>query len=432
MLDPSAGAGYQAAGAPGAAGIAGANTQVQNSIGQQQSFVNALNAQNGLGNQSAVFNQQQQLANQLQGVANGTGPNPAQAALNQATGANIASQSALMAGQRGSQANAGLMARQAAMQGANTQQQAAGQGATMQAQQQLAAMQQLQGQQTSMANTANTQVNQQQTGVNSLNQNTLQNQANTMGLQSSANSTNAQIAVGNQNSSANILGGLAGAAGAAMMFMADGGEAQALPSQYLSPGTNSSVTPIAAAQTGASGQGSSAGPQSNAAKAMSQSFVGNNSSGLTQGMTQLGSGIGHLLKSTPQANVDGAIDVTDQTAVSPNGVDSSQQPVVSQDISFAKGGKVPALVSPGEIRIHRKDVKKVAEGKKSAMAGEKIKGKPKVGGAVNSYANDTVPKELNEGDIIIPRSITQGKNPQWAAHKFVSDVISGKHRRKNG
>ena len=120
-----------------------AYNQTQQGIGQQQSFVNQLNAQNGLGNQGQVFRQQQGLANQLQGVANGTGPNPALAQLNQTTGQNVANQAAMQAGQRGSSANTGLMV-QAANTGASLQQQAVGQGATLQAQQQFAAMQQLQ------------------------------------------------------------------------------------------------------------------------------------------------------------------------------------------------------------------------------------------------------------------------------------------------
>lgn len=100
---------------------------------QQQAFMQALQGQNGIQNQSDVYNM---LAMQ----AAGQGPNPAQMALNNATGQNVANQAALMAGQRGANANAGLIARQAAMQGGAIQQQAAGQGALMQAQQQQAAM----------------------------------------------------------------------------------------------------------------------------------------------------------------------------------------------------------------------------------------------------------------------------------------------------
>jgi hypothetical protein len=74
--------------------------------------------------------------------------------LSQATGANTANQAALMAGQRGSGANAGLMARQAAQQGAANQQNSAGQAATMQANQSLNAL-------NSMGSLATSQANQQ-------------------------------------------------------------------------------------------------------------------------------------------------------------------------------------------------------------------------------------------------------------------------------
>lgn len=100
------------------------------------------NALSGYGNFQNNQAQQQQLANALALNAQGQGPNPAQAMLAQSTGNNVANQAALIAGQRGGGANAGLMARQAAMAGANAQQQSAGQAATMQAQQQLAAQQQ--------------------------------------------------------------------------------------------------------------------------------------------------------------------------------------------------------------------------------------------------------------------------------------------------
>lgn len=133
--------------------------------GQQQGFVNQLQAQNGVQNQSQVFGQQQDLANQLQQSANGQGPNPAQAMLAQQTAANTANQASLMAGQRGASQNVGLMGRQIAQQGAANQQNAVGQAATMGAQQQIAARQQLQQQQAMMGNLSGQQVGQLQTGV---------------------------------------------------------------------------------------------------------------------------------------------------------------------------------------------------------------------------------------------------------------------------
>lgn len=126
----------------------------QGSLQSQAALLAALQGQNGIGNQSQVYNQ-------IQGVAAGTGPNPAQAMLNQATGQNVANQAALMAGQRGASANPGLIARQIAQQGAGIQQNAIGQAATLQSQQQLGAL-------GAAGNLANAQVGQQigATGTN--------------------------------------------------------------------------------------------------------------------------------------------------------------------------------------------------------------------------------------------------------------------------
>lgn len=190
---------------------------------QQQALLAQLQAQGGIGNQTAVFNQQQALANQLQDAANGGGPNPAAAQLANATGANVANQAALMASQRGGSANAGLIARQAAMQGAGIQQNAAGQAAALQAQQQLAARSQLMQQQQQLAGLAGQQVGQQM-GQQNINQGAAANNQNALFGQ--VNNQN-QFALGqaaqqNQVNEANSnrlskgLGGLFGAAGSAL------------------------------------------------------------------------------------------------------------------------------------------------------------------------------------------------------------------------
>lgn len=171
---------------------------------QQKQLMQALNAQNGIGNQSQVFNQ-------LQGVANGSGSNPAQAMLNQATGTNVANQAALMAGQRGASANPALMARQAAQQGAGIQQNAAGQAAVLQANQSLGALGQMGGM-------ANQQAANQIGGVGSYNQ-FAQNQQKLIGdqlnaennanvaMQSNMNNTNQSMAGVNAGNSAKAVGG---------------------------------------------------------------------------------------------------------------------------------------------------------------------------------------------------------------------------------
>lgn len=199
-----------------------AYTGAQNALDQQQGFAGQMQpgTAQGLGTQNA-------LTGQLQGVINGTGPNAAQAALAANTSKNVANQAALMAGQRGSSANAGLLARQAAQQGAATQQEAVGQAGLQQAQQQIAAQQQLQG-------LAGQQVGQGATAIQGLNnaqqneQNILQG-ANTafnnasVANQANVNNVNAGVAAGNQKANSGLLGGVLGGVGSALGF-AQGGE----------------------------------------------------------------------------------------------------------------------------------------------------------------------------------------------------------------
>ncbi len=201
----------------------------QMGLGKQLQFLDAIQAQNGLVHQNQVFNQQQALASQLQNVANGTGPNPALQQLQNTTGQNVANQAALMAGQRGSGANAGLLARQIAQQGANTQQQAVGQGAALGAQQQLAGMNALQQQQNMMGNLATGQVGQQNEALGNysksasneyatlLNAINAQNQ-NAINMQSNVNSSNAGVASANIGQQGNMMGTLGGIGAAAMLL----------------------------------------------------------------------------------------------------------------------------------------------------------------------------------------------------------------------
>lgn len=207
--------------------------QAQTGIQNQANFLQAVQAQNGLGNQNAVFGQ-------LQGVANGTGPNPAQAQLAQATGANVANQAAMAAGQRGAGANVGLMQRQAAQQGAGIQQNAAGQAASLQAQQSLNALNQMGGLATNQANqqanavgayTGATQGEQGQI-LGSING---QNNAN-VGMTSNLNTGQAQLAQTAAQGQEGLLGQLAGGVGSAF-HLAEGGKipsgsAQKAPTMY--------------------------------------------------------------------------------------------------------------------------------------------------------------------------------------------------------
>lgn len=385
-----------------------AYTGVQNSMQQQQALLAALQSQNGLQNQNQVYNQ-------LQGVANGTGPNPAQAMLNQQTGQNVANQAALMAGQRGAGANTGLIARQAAQQGANLQQQAIGQGATMQAQQALNAI----GQAGNLASTqaanqigqANANVGAQQAeqqallnatqGVNNANvqQQVGINQANA-GMANQRLSNQGSM-VGGVFNSLSGAGKLLGAEGGQIPGYADGG---GIPTQIQAPpsafGPQSSFAKILSAQND-----SIASPQAINSPIANDPLLEKGSQNL---MTS-------LIKPGPMTSTPGQ--------VMAGGPMDAGSPAAGTAMA-AKGGKVESLVSPGEKYLSPQSVEKVEQGASPMAVGKTIPGKPKVGGDKNSYANDTVPATLEEGGIVLPRSVTQSKDPSKAAAQFVGAILA--------
>lgn len=322
--------------------------------GQQQALVNALQSQNGIGNQSLVFGQQQALANQLQGVANGTGPNPVLNQFNQATGQNIAAQSALMAGQRGASSNVGLLARQIAQQGANTQQQAAGQSATLQSQQQMAGLSALQNQQSQLAAGANQQAANQFNSVVGLNQTAQQNQnlANT--------ALNAQN-TGNINMQSNINASNAGvaSAGAAAQGAAVGGIASGVGAALAQPAAASTASAASAAAAALYKGGMVESPERYAK--------------------------GGEVKDGPRSHVTHFMNKT-----------VAAQPNLPATMLAAQGGQIP--------------------------------GKAMVGG--NSLKNDVVPAVLSPKEIVIPRSITMGKNAPEKAAAFVAQVLAQQNAKK--
>lgn len=425
MFGSSTGSGFQAQSAPVIDPLTGqaqtSTTAAQGAIGQQQQLANALQAQNGIANQSAVYGQ-------LGNIASGTGPNPAASMLSQQTGQNVANTASLMAGQRGASQNAGLIARQAGMQGAATQQQAVGQGATMQAQQSLNALGQqagIAGQQVGNqigAQQALTAAQQAQTGQ-LIGANVAQNQANIANTQQQ-NQYNAAIAGGNQQAQSNIFSGITGAVGGAAALAhggfvhhyASGGGVTDFSNMY---GSSSGTTPMSAFGKSLSG--------SNAASFQAGQGVGQ---GINRGARALGS----LFTSSPtpgdtspevQAATPTATPAPANTSVPMNVANTTggAAPYGSTSADFAHGGKVPAMVSPGEKYLPPSEVKKVEKGEKSAIqAGKTIHGKAKVSG--DSLKNDTVPKTLTEGGIVLPRSITQSKTPGRDAQRFVEALLA--------
>jgi hypothetical protein len=364
------------------------------------------------------------------------------------------------------------------MQGANNQQQAAGQAATMQANQSLNALGQMGG-------IAGQQAGQQAQAVQGLNtaaqgeQGQIlgaignQNNAN-VGMQSNINSANAGLTGSTMQGQQNLMGNIFGAVGPAVGLgggsagaKAEGGwigryaggggvKANGQPSAYapIAPGTSPfdqapqqsvaaptipqaqapvAQAPVAQAPTG---------PQSNVGKHFASQNNPQQAPPL-QGMSQVGNVLGQALgagynamfgsgSTTPKQA--GGYDSSDITAIqmgapgtrNPDGTmtNDSMATMMRSNVGMAEGGKVPAMVSPGERYLSPQAVKKVEQGADPIKAGKKVPGKAKVAGAKNDYANDTVPATLEEGGIVLPRSVTQAKNPHWAAHAFVSQLMA--------
>lgn len=373
----------------------------QGALGRQYDFADALGAQNGIGNQSSVFGQQQGLASLLGAQALGYGPNPALAQLSQTTGQNVANQAALMAGQRGSAANAGLMARQIGQQGAGIQQQAVGQAAVMRAQQQLAAQQALQQQQQMMGGLATQQVGQQAGSLSTLNQaaqseqqallNSLaQYNATNVASQGNANNVNAGVQGQVARSQGDLLTGAMKGAGAAFGMAAHGGM---VPQHYEEGGM---VSP----------QGST-GPQSYVGKFLN-GWAGN------QG-AQIG-----IPQESPMMPAEGSMAMSQTGQMMGSGMAKGMQSL---------GKSSPDMLGSGDLGMPTSAAKGgLIEGEMLASHGEMVPGKAEVKG--DSLKNDKVPAMLSPKEIVIPRSITMSKDAPEKAKAFVAAVLAKNGMRK--
>lgn len=407
--------------------LGAADQQSLAALAQMQGLIGQTAGLNGFGRENSVYGQMQRLANQYQNLANGKGPNPALAQLQQATGQNVANQAALMAGVRGGSANAGLLAREAGQQGAATQQQAVGQAATMQAQQQLAALQALQGQQQLLGNTAQAFAGQQMGQTNAYQQAAQNYQANLLnaagGLNAAnvsatnaANAVNAGVAGQNAQTNAQMFGSIMNAAGGAggMMAMAEGGQVPGYADggetgpkldpdkvkQFLqgfgAPQPSPAPTPKAYADGGNVGPSSFVGQymsnytpvsaNENIAQApavtlpTTEAYSSSSGGGKSGG----GGGLGSLVGLAALLNKGGAVQNP-----------KLQQSHLNMGGALKAGGHVPG---------------------KAAIKGDDTK-------------NDTVDARLSPGEIVIPRSIAQGPNAPQRSAEFVRQVLAKKGKK---
>lgn len=404
------------------------------SLNQQQQFISATAAQNGLANQASAYNQ-------LQNYANGQGPNPALAQLQMATGQNSANQAAMMAGQRGASQNPALIARMAAQQGAANQQNAAGQGAALQAQQSSNAL-------AGLGNLATQQVGQQANAINSfasgaqgMNQTNLNaigqyNQAQTgsMASQNQANSAISSVAAKGQQ---DLIGGVTKGAAAAMAAggevsrYAEGGQAQvAAPQMAQQAPVQVQTAPMQSATGPRSNVGkffteySNQQQQANNPNAPSGAYGAGEAGGaaLAKGFQSLfGSNKTASPSDLPQSGPGSAYqDMADSMNSVPGADNSAMGDMISSmpAAPMADGGDVqsmlPMLMKMAPMLM--------------AKSGAVVPGTASVKG--DSLKNDKVPAILSPKEIVLPRSVTMAPDAPARAAEFVRQIQAGKHKKK--
>jgi hypothetical protein len=378
--------------------------QAQDALQRQREFTQAI-----MGQLPGALAGQQQVSNLYQQQLAGVAPSVAQKQLAQTTGENVAQTAALMASKRGASANAGLVGRQAGMAGMEAQQRAAGQAATLRAQEQLAAQAGMQG-------LTQNQIAAMQQAQGMGIQGQLQEQQNVLNAIASANAAKAGVAQQTAKGQGDFYGGImkgisAGAAGAAhggvagkdfgaKHFASGGGIGsdeywEHLKSNLGNPRYMGTLEGSSALSEGAEGIG----------KAASKKLTEPSVSGETKG---------------GYAGANLGVDTTMPQMTNPMATSES---IGAYKLPFAHGGEVPAMLSPGEKYLPPREVEKVAKGQKPVeKAGKMIPGRAKVDG--DSLKNDTVHARLEEGGIVIPRSVMQSKDPGEQSRKFVEAVLA--------
>lgn len=411
----------------------------QNLLNNQEGLANTLNPQ-----AASAVNAQNTLSGQYAQQALGQGPNVAQTMLNTSTGNNIAGQAALMAGQRGAAANPALLARQAAQQGASTQQQAAGQAATLQAQQQIAAQQ-------AQAGLASNQIAQSQGATNAATQAGQGEQGILQGANAQQNQIQGQLAGNTLANQQKLTGGVLNAGGGALESllyeggeihgpkkldfihkmaklgmehfhgpekMADGGLTVMPQQQYQAPQMmlNNNVPQYGGISSSAP---SIEDPKKKADKAKPDPMEG------AQEIGPVGSAdlINPLGSAAPSMLTMAAYEGGEMHPPEFQGPHKSH---IANYLMNA-GGKVPALVSPGEIKLTPEQVKQVVKNNVDpAKIGMKYGGKAKVKG--DSKKNDVIPDDLEDGDVIVDRDhmMTPEKRKLFVRKAIDKKKVGGK------
>ena len=347
--------------------------------GQQQ--------QTDLSNLNSTYGAQSDLAKMLLAQAQGQGPNIANLQLQQATNQNNQQAAGAIASQKGM--NPALAQRIISQQQALNNQNAAGQSGVLRAQQQLAAQQGLGN------------VYAQQAGEANSNFGTITN------AQQAANSANAQIAQNNANQNAGIAGGIIGGGSQILSSILAKGGTVGDPKhmEILTIPTGSKVHPMYFDDGGTVEQIHLEDPSAEVvneanAKEDANPTMPEDSGGAPSTANAGGGYKTNAINSSLSQGQDvmGAI-----SSAAGSGGGKSGGGGAGLLALLYNGGKVPAMVSPGERYIPPHMVEAVTKGhKKASDVAPKIPGKAKVKG--DSEKNDTVPANLETGGVVIPRT----------------------------
>lgn len=438
-------------------------------------------ASGGAGPASGTIAAESALSQSLSAAANGQGPNPALDQLRQTTSQNINTAAGMAASSRG--VNPALAARMAVDSAAGSNQNAAGQAATMSAEQQIAARKQLGqnlsstgalqlGQQSAGANLLGTAGGLDLTSQGLNQQTDSQNASLKLGteeLNAGIAGQNAGIRAGSvsqaEQTGSNILGGALNAAGKAISVAKGGmigyamGGVPGMDTFALEPDPNSAPSsdnpmgqyldnvhggqsPKQKTSTPDDGKdafnmGDTSGMQANQrTQSGAQSAFAQIASRPVLGAAMANGGsiyaAGGIAARPPQSQSNSGGDSSGGTSTDypaplflpddpsrPRLVQTTRPDDDSKPKPMARGGKVPAMVSPGEKVLPPG----TTPGRAAAITpvAPRIPGKAHVHG--DSPKNDTVHARLQAGSIVLPRSVVNAKNPSKAASSFVASVL---------
>lgn len=388
------------------------------------------NALAGYGGFQQNQQQQGQLATALQGVANGSGPNPAQAMLANATGANVANQAALIAGQRGAGANVGLQARQAAMAGSNVQQQAAGQAGALQSQQQLNALNaqgsvlgQMGTQNIAEQGANNSLFNSAAGAQNAQNNTAVSNYGMAEGLNQKTSQSNADAT---NKTEGGFLNGVGGAV-TGLLGLAKGGQ---VPSHYhlmhsIYHADGGEIMPIAPATNTATSTATNTStklsPEQRKAKEVKLGEIMDE--GSTAGVGFAKGGFVRQSKYLVGPKDQAAIDDVRVQEGPVGGDDMGGDPNKWQAMRISQD---PRTASSDDQQLPQ-SVKPSTQLPSQVIGGNDYRSGGPVGGvasvAGNSLRNDTQPAMLSPKEIVLPRSITMAADAPEKAKAFVEAIL---------